>query len=115
MKQLKLYLLKKVQTLNLDNYFQLNATLAKIDILRYTPAGIPVLDVVLQHESWQEENGSRCLVKFELSGKIIGHLAKNWQYKQGTIVHVEGFLAQQSQKSFRPILRIQTIQEYRQN
>lgn len=104
-----------MQTLNLDNYFRLNAILFKIDTLRYTPAGIPVLDVLLQHESWQEENGSRCLIKFELPGKIIGHLAKNWQDKQGTFVQVEGFLAQQSQKSFRPILRIQTIQEYRQN
>lgn len=104
-----------MQTLNLDNYFRLNAILLKIDTLRYTPAGIPVLDVLLQHESWQEENGSRCLIKFELLGKIIGHLAKNWQDKQGTFVQVEGFLAQQSQKSFRPILRIQTIQEYRQN
>lgn len=104
-----------MQTLNLDNYFRLNAILLKIDTLRYTPAGIPVLDVLLQHESWQEENGSRCLIKFELLGKIIGHLAKNWQDKQGTLVQVEGFLAQQSQKSFRPILRIQTIQEYRQN
>ncbi|MFC2562272.1 MAG: primosomal replication protein N, partial [Kingella oralis] len=38
----------------MNNQFQLTAKLHKVDVLRYTPAGVPVLDVVLQHESMQE-------------------------------------------------------------
>ena len=84
-----------------------------MDVLRYTPAGVPVLDVVLQHESVQEENGLRHQVKFELPAKIIGEQAKAWQHKIGTMVEVSGFLAQRSQRFFRPVLRIQNIQEYK--
>jgi len=63
----------------LENQFQLAARLLKTDTLRYTPAGIPVLDVVLQHESIQQENGSPLKVRFELSAKIIGKQAELWQ------------------------------------
>ena len=67
--------------------------------MRYTPAGIPVLDVVLQHESWQEENGQKCLVKFEIPARILGKQAEEWQYRQDAIIESEGFLAQRSQRS----------------
>ncbi len=87
--------------------------LHKIDTLRYTPSGTPVLDVVLQHDSWQEENGLHCQVKFELPAKIIGQAATTWQYRQGETVTVTGFLAQRSQRMVRPILRIQHITEYK--
>ena len=97
----------------MNNQFQLTARLHKVDVLRYTPAGVPVLDVVLQHESMQEENGLQHQVKFELPAKIIGEQAKAWQHKIGTMVEVSGFLAQRSQRIFRPVLRIQNIHEYK--
>lgn len=97
----------------MENQFTLTATLQKIDTLRYTPSGTPVLDVVLQHNSWQEENGLRCQIQFELPAKIIGQNAIVWQHKQGEIVTVTGFLAQKSQRIFRPLLRIQHITEYK--
>ncbi len=97
----------------MDNHLSLTAMLAQVGELRYTPAGIPVLDVVLQHESWQNENGQACLVKFELPAKIIGKHASHWQYREQTWVQVTGFLAQRSQRFPRPILRIQNIQEYK--
>lgn len=91
----------------------MTATLHKVDVLRHTPAGIPVLDVVLRHESWQDENGTPCLIKFELPAKIIGQNAQAWQHKQGEIVTVTGFLAQRSQRMIYPVLRIQHITEYK--
>ena len=97
----------------MNNQFSLTATLAQTGILRYTPAGIPVLDVVLKHESWQMENGESCLVKFELPARIIGKEALQWQHRENTLVEVSGFLAPKSQRYPRPILRIQTIQEYK--
>ncbi|EGZ45140.1 primosomal replication protein N [Neisseria wadsworthii] len=97
----------------MDNLFQITAELTQTEVLRYTPAGIPVLDVMLKHESWQVENGQKCLVKFELPAKIVGEQAKQWQYRENTMVKASGFLAQRNQQIFKPILRIQNIQEYK--
>lgn len=97
----------------MENHFRLNAVLARIDVLRHTPAGVPVLDVWLRHESWQEENGMPCLVSFELPAKIIGRQAEIWQHRQGCSVCAGGFLAQRSRNSSQPVLRIQTIRELR--
>lgn len=97
----------------MQNYFQLVAVLHKIDTIRYAPSGVPILDVVLAHESWQDENGTRCKVQFQLPAKIVGQLALIWQHELGKTVQVSGFLAQRSQKIVRPILRIQNIQMYK--
>lgn len=99
----------------MENTFRLTATLSKINVLRRTPAGVPVLDVMLQHESWQEENGLKCLIKFDLPAKILGREAEIWQHRQGAQVSVGGFLAQRSQKSPYPVLRIQSIQAITQD
>ena len=97
----------------MDNQFTLTAILQRVDVLRYTPSGTPILDVMLQHESWQEENHIPCQIKFELPARIIGQNAQAWQHQQGKKVIVTGFLAQKSQKIIRPMLRIQDIQEYK--
>ncbi|ENW1899262.1 primosomal replication protein N, partial [Neisseria gonorrhoeae] len=47
------------------NLVSLAALIEKAFPIRYTPAGIPVLDIILKHESWQEENGQQCLVQLE--------------------------------------------------
>ena len=97
----------------MNNLIKLTARILQVHPLRYTPAGIPVLDIVLQHESWQEENGQKCLVKFEMHARILGKEAEMWQYRQNIMVEAEGFLAQRSQRFPRPILRIQKIKEYK--
>ena len=97
----------------MNNLLHLTAKVANIGTLRYTPAGIPVLDLMLQHESWQEENGQQCLVKFEMPARLLGKQAEEWQYRHDVMVEVEGFLAQRSQRFPRPILRIQNIKEYK--
>ncbi|MDO5058958.1 MAG: primosomal replication protein N [Neisseria sp.] len=97
----------------MSNRFTLAATIVKSSPLRYTPAGIPVLEVLLRHESWQTENGRPCLVKFELPAKIIGENALHWQHRENVKAEIEGFLAQRSLKSDKPVLRIQNIQEYK--
>ncbi|MCF7529269.1 primosomal replication protein N [Neisseria lisongii] len=99
--------------MRLNNLLSLTAQIAKSGSLRYTPAGIPVLDLMLEHESWQEENGQKCLVKFEIPARLLGKQAEQWQYRQQIMVEVEGFLAQRSQRFPRPILRIQNIKEYK--
>ncbi|ASK26686.1 primosomal replication protein N [Neisseria chenwenguii] len=97
----------------MNNLLRLTAKIAETKPLRYTPAGVPVLDLLLQHESWQEENGQKCLVKFEMNARLLGRQAEEWQYRQNIMVEAEGFLAQRSQRFNRPILRIRNIQEYK--
>ena len=75
----------------MNNLIKLTARILQVQPLRYTPAGVPVLDVVLQHESWQEENGQKCLVKFEIPARILGKQAEEWQYRQDAIIESEGF------------------------
>ena len=99
--------------MKIENSFSLTAKIVQCGKLRYTPAGIPVLDIVLRHESWQEENGQRCLVKFELPAKILGKDALDWQHRNETVVSVNGFLSQKSQRYTQSVLRIQNIQEYK--
>ena len=96
-----------------SNLLILIARIAKCGAVRYTPAGIPVLDVQLEHESQQQENKRSCLIRFEIAGKIIGEEALKWQNRQGSVVRVSGFLAAQSRRYPKPILRIQDIQEYK--
>jgi len=97
----------------LENLLRLTARIAECGALRYTPAGIPVLDLILIHESWQEENGQKCLVKFEIPARILGKQAEEWQYRQDAVIESEGFLAQRSQRFPKPVLRIQNIKEYK--
>ncbi|MDO4906262.1 primosomal replication protein N [Neisseria sp.] len=97
----------------MDNLFTLTAQIARCGELRYTPAGIPVLDIVLVHESWQRENGQQCLVKLEMPAKIIGKDALSWQHREQTVVEASGFLAQKSRRYSKPVLRIQNIKEYK--
>ncbi|WP_274571537.1 primosomal replication protein N [Neisseria leonii] len=97
----------------MDNTLILTAMLCHNGQLRYTPAGVPVLDAVLKHESWQQENGQACLVKFEIAAKLLGEAACQWQHRQNIMVQAEGFLAVRSLRYPKPILRIQNIQEYK--
>ena len=71
------------------------------------------MDLVLKHESWQEENGQKCLVKFEIAARILGNEATAWQHRRDTVVDVSGMLAQRSQRFPKPMLRIQNITEHK--
>jgi len=97
----------------LENQFVLTAVLHKVGTVRYSPSGVPILDVVLQHSSRQQENGIWHQVKFELPAKIIGQNAQAWQQKVGETVTVRGFLTQKSMRQFSPMLHIQHITEYK--
>ena len=98
----------------MNNLIKLTARILQVQPLRYTPAGVPVLDVVLQHESWQEEKRTKNVwSKFEIPARILGKQAEEWQYRQDAVIESEGFLAQRSQRFPKPVLRIQNIKEYK--
>ncbi len=60
----------------MDNQLILSAALAEAQPLRYTPAGLPALDVVLTHESVQSEAGSQRQVKLSAKAIAFGTLAE---------------------------------------
>jgi primosomal replication protein N len=66
--------------------------------MRYTPAGVPVLGLQLQHESEQVEGGSSRIVKLIVSAKALGTVASQLEaaLKQnglGQAIQFNGFLA----------------------
>ena len=73
------------------NQFLLDATLAKKDKLRRTPAGLPVLDLVLSHQSEQGEPLQKVWV--EIEAVAIGALADEMKYIEiGQALSIKGYL-----------------------
>ena len=58
------------------NTLQLSARIAQVLPLRYTPAGLPALDVVLEHESDVTDAGVPRLVKLSVKGLAFGTQAE---------------------------------------
>jgi primosomal replication protein N len=75
------------------NRLVLAAALVERASPRYTPAGIPALDVLLAHESEQLEAGQVRKVVLQLKGIAFGTLAERLMTQPlGVSLHTEGFL-----------------------
>jgi len=57
------------------NRLVLDAQLVARGALRYTPAGLPVYDMSLKHESQVSQEGQPRTVAFELKARAIGSMA----------------------------------------
>jgi len=76
------------------NRVTLDATLAQGGALRYTPAGLPAFDCVLQHESTQPEAGGSRHVECELAAVAFGDRARDLsRVAPGSSLRCTGFLA----------------------
>jgi primosomal replication protein N len=76
------------------NQFVLTASVAEISSQRYTPAGIPALDLLLTHESDQIEAGQSRKVKLNLKALALGTEAETLAKAQiGKQAKFKGFLA----------------------
>jgi primosomal replication protein N len=75
------------------NHVELTACIAEAKPLRYTPAGIPVSNFVLEHESEIVEGGTARQVKLTLRAVAFGSLAEQTgQIPLGTVFRFTGFL-----------------------
>ncbi len=76
------------------NRFSVTAVVVQVQSLRYTPAGIPAVNLVLEHESQVVELDTPRLVKLQLRAVAFGALAEVLS-RQGmdTVCRFEGFLA----------------------
>jgi primosomal replication protein N len=78
------------------NRVQLSARIVQRDAMRYTPAGLPVIDLRLAHDSQRQQLGQTRKISMELHATALGDLA-------GTLMHTtvgsagdfEGFLIKQ--------------------
>ncbi|MBB5392943.1 MULTISPECIES: primosomal replication protein N [unclassified Herbaspirillum] len=89
------------------NQLQVIASLAERDVLRYTPAGIPIVTARLQHQSEQMEAGIKRLVEFDIAamaaGEISGRLNKA---ALGAMFQFTGFLARRNRNSKSVVFHI---------
>ena len=86
------------------------------DAIRYTPAGIPLVDCVLRHTSEQSEAGQMRQVDFEIAAIAIGSIATRLdQSRLDRAYRFEGFLANRSRKSKRTIFHIVDFESTRKD
>jgi primosomal replication protein N len=93
------------------NRTELIACIAEQAALRYTPAGLPALDLILEHASEIEEAGQMRKVQLKLRALAIGSLAERLAKQAvGSVWTFQGFLATPRQgKSV--VLHIQEFQQ----
>ena len=93
------------------NTVRLSATLAAIDPLRHTPAGLPVVDFTLSHASAQTEAGTQRQVEFDMPAKATGDLAARIaKARQGSQVEVQGFLNRKHRMSRQVVLHVTNME-----
>jgi len=77
-----------------NNHWVLTACIAEVQPLRYTPAGLPALDIRLEHESLQREAGADRQVKASVKALAFGALAERLARQAlGSVWKFQGFLA----------------------
>lgn len=82
------------------NQTQFVALICERDVLRYTPAGVPVVSAILMHRSQQVEAGVSRLVEFEIPAFAAGEISGRFsQAELGAAHQFTGFLAKKSRNS----------------
>jgi primosomal replication protein N len=90
-----------------QNRVELTGLVSARDALRYTPAGIPMVEIKLAHESPQLEAGKTRTVTCEVAAVAAGQLAQRLvQAELGTRIKVTGFLAHRGKGKVALVLHI---------
>ena len=82
------------------NQLELVATIAERDVLRYTPAGVPIVSAILMHSGQQDEAGVARLVEFEIPAFAAGEISGRFGSAElGASYRFSGFLAKKNRNS----------------
>ena len=85
----------------------LDGKIVSRDTLRVTPGGVATLNLTLNHQSTQSENGQEVTIEVDMNAVAFGDLAKRMDsVKVGDALSVKGFLSRKSRYSQFPILHI---------
>lgn len=93
------------------NEIRLSARIIEKGELRYTPAGMPIIDLKIAHSSWQIEAGVKRQVEFQMEAVAMKELAQK-------LVNVEidssanfvGFLTRRSKSYSQLVLHINNLE-----
>ena len=89
------------------NEVVIDGRLLKRSAVRYTPAGTPVIELLLGHRSMQFEAGNERKARCEIDATAIGELALNLgAAKLNQPLQLSGFLAQRSVSDRKLILHL---------
>jgi primosomal replication protein N len=84
----------------LTNEVAISGELTAIEPLRYTPAGVPLLNFRLLHRSQQAEAGLKRQVECEVNGVAMAEVAVALsRLKPGQAARVKGFLNRRNRMS----------------
>jgi len=93
------------------NRVELAGVLIERKALRFTPAGVPVTECLIGHQSEQIEAGSQRRVECEVQAIALGETARWLQAASpGTRLQLSGFLAARSRHSRQPRLHVTKIE-----
>ena len=93
------------------NSLVLTACVAELGSLRYTPAGLPAIDLRLEHESTVTEAAQPRQVKAALKAVAFGAIAERLARQSlGSLWRFQGFLATPGTAK-HPVLHIQDFQQ----
>jgi primosomal replication protein N len=82
------------------NQLEVTATILERDVLRYTPAGVPIVSATLMHSSQQVEAGVTRQVEFEITALAAGEISGRFARAElGAAQQFTGFLARKNRNS----------------
>lgn len=90
------------------NHVLLTASALEVKPLRYTPAGLPAVEMMLSHESEVQEAGHMRRIELVLAAVALGDIALLLaDTPLGASLSIEGFLAPARKGSNKLVLHIQ--------
>ncbi len=94
------------------NRIRLHARIVEHSALRYTPGGIPVAELTLQHQSAVVEAGSERQLDFECAAVALGPVAQTLsRMALGSNLEIDGFIAPVSRRGQRLRIHITSYRE----
>jgi primosomal replication protein N len=98
------------------NQFQFVATIAEREVLRYTPAGIPIVSARLLHVSQQTEAKLDRRVEFEIAAVAAGEISGRFHNADlGGTYRFSGFLSRKSRNSKSLVFHVSDFEAVNQH
>ena len=95
----------------MENHVAIKACIAEAQALRFTPAGVPAIELRLQHSSQQQEAGQMRDVNAVMKAVAFGAMAERLARQPiGSLWRFTGFLAT-PRNGKHPVLHVQDIQQ----
>ena len=93
------------------NRIELTGTVTAIEAVRYTPAGIPIVELKLSHESTQAEAGRNRQVALEVMALAAGEAAQKLaKCPLGAQIKAQGFLAHKGKSRVQLVMHINAFE-----